>query len=116
MNRQTFADMHTPGSPLILFNVWDAGSAIAVAKAGAKAIATGSAALAGAQGYDDGEALPFAALLTTSAQIKAAVDLPLSVDIESGFDEGFGVVGLGGVEDLVDRALFDPLAVLHHDD
>ena len=85
MTRQTFADLHVPGAPLVLFNIWDAGSAVAVAKAGAKAIATGSASLAGAQGFDDGEAIPFEALVETAHQISSAVDLPLSVDIESGF-------------------------------
>ncbi len=38
----TFAALHVPGDPLVLFNIWDAGSAKAVAAAGAKAIATGS--------------------------------------------------------------------------
>ncbi|WP_306089308.1 isocitrate lyase/phosphoenolpyruvate mutase family protein [Qipengyuania flava] len=53
-----FAALHRAGDPLVLFNVWDAGSAAAVAEAGAKAIATGSLSLAGAQGYDDGEGMP----------------------------------------------------------
>jgi 2-methylisocitrate lyase-like PEP mutase family enzyme len=85
MTRQTFADLHKPGAPLVLFNIWDAGSAVAVAKAGAKAIATGSASLAGAQGFDDGEAIPFGALVASTRQIRSAVELPLSVDMESGF-------------------------------
>lgn len=34
--------LHIPGRPLVLFNIWDAGSARAVAAAGARAIATGS--------------------------------------------------------------------------
>ena len=40
---ETFARLHIPGNPLILFNIWDAGSAQVAARAGAKAIATGSA-------------------------------------------------------------------------
>ena len=39
---QTFRSLHVPGDPLVLYNIWDAGSAVAVARAGAKAIATGS--------------------------------------------------------------------------
>ena len=39
---ETFASLHVPGKPVVLYNVWDAGSAQAVAAAGAKAIATGS--------------------------------------------------------------------------
>ena len=45
---RTFAALHVPGDPVILFNIWDAGSARAVAKAGAKAIASGSVSVAGA--------------------------------------------------------------------
>ncbi|MEI9850666.1 MAG: isocitrate lyase/phosphoenolpyruvate mutase family protein [Sphingomonas sp.] len=41
----TFAALHVPGDPVVLFNVWDAGSAEAVARAGAKAVATGSASV-----------------------------------------------------------------------
>lgn len=82
-----FAVLHTPGAPLILYNIWDAGSACAVAKAGAKAIATGSASLAGAQGFEDGEGLPFDALLITVRQIREACEAPLTVDFETGFAE-----------------------------
>jgi 2-methylisocitrate lyase-like PEP mutase family enzyme len=39
---EQFRGLHIPGKPLVLFNIWDAGSAKAVATSGAKAIATGS--------------------------------------------------------------------------
>ena len=52
-----FRALHIPGKPLVLFNVWDVGSANAVAAAGAKAIATGSWSVAAAQGYADFEDL-----------------------------------------------------------
>ena len=56
---ENFAALHQPGNPLILFNIWDAGSAVAVSKAGAKAIATGSWGVAGAHGLGakEGQAL-----------------------------------------------------------
>ncbi len=86
MTKSEFAALHQPGAPLILFNIWDAGSAQAVAKAGAKAIATGSAGLAGAKGFDDGEAMPFGALVEAARQIAGVISgLPLTVDMESGF-------------------------------
>ena len=47
---ETFRALHVPGDPLVLFNIWDAGSASAVAAAGAKAIATGSYGVACARG------------------------------------------------------------------
>ncbi|MCK0127881.1 isocitrate lyase/phosphoenolpyruvate mutase family protein [Erythrobacter sp. F6033] len=85
MTKNDFAALHKAGAPLILFNCWDAGSAKAIASSGASAIATGSLALAGAQGFDDGEGIPFEVLLKTVRQIASVIDLPLSVDIETGF-------------------------------
>lgn len=82
---ETFAALHVPGTPLILFNAWDAGSARAVAAAGAKAIATGSASVAMAAGYGDGEALPMEAAIANARRIVEAVDLPVTVDFEGGY-------------------------------
>ncbi len=84
-NKSEFAQLHRGDAPLVLYNIWDAGSARAVAKAGAAAIATGSQSLAGAQGFADGEEIPFEQLLVTVRQIAAAIDLPLTVDFEAGF-------------------------------
>ncbi|VVS99324.1 Phosphonomutase [Sphingomonas sp. EC-HK361] len=81
----TFAALHVRGTPVILFNAWDAGSAKVVAKAGATAIATGSWSVAAANGHDDGEALPIAVLLETARRIVASVDLPVSIDFEGGY-------------------------------
>jgi len=85
MSKAEFAALHQAGSPLVLYNIWDAGSAQAVARAGANALATGSASLASAQGFEDGEKMPFEALVRTVSQIGAATRLPLSVDMEAGF-------------------------------
>ena len=49
-----FAKLHVAGDPLVLFNVWDAGSARVFEDAGAKAVATTSAGMAWALGYQDG--------------------------------------------------------------
>lgn len=49
--------LHIKEDPLILFNIWDAGSAQALQEVGAKVIATGSWAVAAAHGYEDGEKL-----------------------------------------------------------
>jgi 2-methylisocitrate lyase-like PEP mutase family enzyme len=81
----TFSALHVPRSPLILFNVWDAGSAKTVAAAGAKAIATGSASVAAASGFSDAESLPIDLALANSARIVAAVDLPVTVDFEGAY-------------------------------
>ena len=82
-----FAVLHRKGNPLIIYNIWDAGTAKAVADAGAKALGTGSWSVAAAQGYADGENLPLEALLATAKSIATAVDLPLTVDFEGGYAE-----------------------------
>jgi len=82
---QTFGSLHTPGKPLVLYNIWDAGGAKALAKAGAAAVATGSWSVAAAHGYPDGEAIPLDLLLRVVERIVATVDIPVSVDMEGGF-------------------------------
>lgn len=80
-----FRALHVPGRPLVLFNAWDAGSAKVVASAGAKALATGSWSVAAAHGVADGEALPLDLVVANLRRIVAATDLPVSVDLESGY-------------------------------
>ncbi len=81
----TFKALHVPGQPIILFNVWDAGSAKAVAASGAKALATGSRSVAAAHGFDDGEYMPFELAIANLERIVAATDLPVTIDLESGY-------------------------------
>jgi 2-methylisocitrate lyase-like PEP mutase family enzyme len=88
-----FRDLHVKGAPLVLVNAWDAGSAKAVAEAGARAIATGSWSVAAAHGASDGEALPLDLALANLARIAAATDLPVTVDLEAGYGADAGAVG-----------------------
>ncbi|MBV8686202.1 MAG: isocitrate lyase/phosphoenolpyruvate mutase family protein [Alphaproteobacteria bacterium] len=80
-----FASLHRPGDPLVLYNVWDAGSAKAVAEAGAEAIATGSASVAAAHGFSDAEALPLDLALANAERVVQAVDLPVTIDFEGAY-------------------------------
>lgn len=80
-----FAGLHVPGDPLILYNIWDVGSAHAVIKAGAKALATGSHPVADANGWPDGERIPIDFALANAKRIIDAVDLPLTVDFEGAY-------------------------------
>lgn len=82
---EAFRAAHVPGAPLVLYNIWDAGGARTLARAGAPAIATGSWAVAAAHGFKDGENLPLDMLLWIVGRIVASVDLPVSVDFEGGF-------------------------------
>jgi 2-methylisocitrate lyase-like PEP mutase family enzyme len=83
---RTFHELHREGL-LILPNAWDAGSAVVVERAGAKAIATSSAAVAWAHGYPDGEAIPPDALIATIREIARVVRVPVSADIEAGYTQ-----------------------------
>lgn len=77
--------LHVKGDPLILFNIWDAGSARALQEIGAKVIATGSWSVAEANGSEDGEKLPFDVVLANLERIVGSVDLPVTVDLEGGY-------------------------------
>ncbi|MBY8866599.1 MULTISPECIES: isocitrate lyase/PEP mutase family protein [Streptomyces] len=82
---RTFHALHVPGRPLVLANAWDAMSARLVEAAGAPAVATTSAGLAWALGVADGNALDREPALAALARITAAVTVPVSADIESGY-------------------------------
>src|SRR5947209_19572368 len=99
-----FHALHAAGL-LRLANAWDAGSARLARSAGARAIATSSAAVAWANGWPDGDVLPHELLLATVRAIAGAVDVPLSVDCEGGYSDDpmrvgelvSAVVGAGAV-------------------
>ena len=95
-----FHRLHIKGDPIVLFNIWDAGTAQAVAKAGAKAIATGSWSVAAAQGFKDGQALPLELALDNLTRIVASVTLPVTIDLEAGYGDAPEIVA-----DAVARAI-----------
>ncbi|HEX3423156.1 MAG TPA: isocitrate lyase/phosphoenolpyruvate mutase family protein [Sphingomicrobium sp.] len=82
---ETFAALHVPGDPVVLYNVWDVGSAQAVAAAGAKAIATGSHPVADANGWPDGQRVPIDFALANARRIVGGVDLPVTIDFEGAY-------------------------------
>jgi 2-methylisocitrate lyase-like PEP mutase family enzyme len=82
---ETFAALHMPGDPIILYNIWDVGSALAVVAAGAKALATGSHPVADAQGWPDGQQVPIDFALANAKRIVEAVNLPVTIDFEGGY-------------------------------
>jgi 2-methylisocitrate lyase-like PEP mutase family enzyme len=110
-----FASLHVPGNPVVIYNVWDAGSAAAVALGGAKVIGTGSWSVAAAQGYPDGQALPMSLLEQVVGRIVATVEQPVSVDFEGAYAAApdaaaanvarliaLGVVGINFEDQVVD--------------
>src|SRR6516164_1313227 len=79
--------LHATGV-LVLPNAWDAGSATMIALAGAQAIATTSGGIAWSLGRSDGQRLTRAEMIERVRQIAAAVTIPVTADIESGYGPG----------------------------
>ena len=77
--------LHRPGNPVILPTVWDAWSARLAVDEGFAALTVGSHPLADSVGKPDGEGMAFDDVVSRVKQITAAVDVPVSVDLESGY-------------------------------
>jgi methylisocitrate lyase len=87
LKTETFRNLHIRGNPIVLFNAWDAGSAQAIAAGGAKAIATSSWSVAAANGFVDGERIPLDLAMSNLRRIVDAVEVPVTVDLESGYGD-----------------------------
>ncbi|WP_422742902.1 isocitrate lyase/PEP mutase family protein [Mycobacterium sp. WMMD1722] len=106
----TLLELHRPGNPVVLPTVWDAWSARLAVDAGFAALTVGSHPVADSVGRADNEGMTFDELLTRVKQITESVDVPVSVDIESGYAQpaqrlidgllSVGAVGLN-IEDTV---------------
>ena len=93
----TFAQAHESGDLLVLPTVWDAWSARLAESAGFQGLTVGSHPVGDALGPGDGEAMNFTDYMRATTRIVTAVDLPVSVDVESGY-------GMAATE-LVQRVL-----------
>ena len=80
--------LHRDPSLLVLVNVWDVISARVVADLpGCTALATASHSIAASLGYEDGENIPRDEMLAAVGRIAAAVDLPVTADLEAGYGD-----------------------------
>lgn len=113
-NASLFRRLHVRGNPLVLVNIWDAGSAQSVMEQGAKAVATSSWAVAASGGLEDGEHLPFETALQNLKRIVTRVSLPVTFDFEGGYSDetsdlqcnvrqviGAGAVGINFEDQIV---------------
>jgi 2-methylisocitrate lyase-like PEP mutase family enzyme len=82
---EQFRAQHLADKLLVLPNIWDSLGAKLMKQVGFPSVATASVATALANGYLDGERIPFSELLAIVYKISSSVDLPLSVDMERGF-------------------------------
>ena len=100
--------LHRAPEILTVVNCWDVVSAkVAAGTDGTRALATASHGIAGTLGYPDGERIPVEEMLDMCGRIAAAVDLPVSADLEGGYGDapetirqaiGLGIVG-ANIED-----------------
>jgi 2-methylisocitrate lyase-like PEP mutase family enzyme len=88
-NLQSWCDLlrslHRPGAPVLLPNAWDVATARAVVAAGFPVVATTSAGVAAALGYEDHERAPADEMFAAAARIARSVDVPVTVDAEAGY-------------------------------
>jgi len=113
---EQFAALHAGPEILVLPNAWDAASAAVMEDAGAKAVATSSAAVAWAHGYPDGDLLPLPNLLSTISPVARDVKVPVTADIEGGYTEDLAfladnikaVIGAGAVGINLEDGARDP--------
>ena len=117
---ELFRELQHNGKMLVLPNIWDPLGAALLEKLNYPAIATASASIAYANGYHDGENIPFADLLRLLKKITGSVYVPVTADIESGYADTntglqkniellieAGVVGINFEDsDKKDNALF----------
>src|ERR1700722_4595077 len=89
---QTFARLHRPGDPLLLPNAWDVASAVTIAAAGARAIATTSGGVAWSLGVPDAADRGADRTPAVTGRIAAAVTVPVTADIEAGYGPGTDAV------------------------
>lgn len=109
-NAQRLKELHGAGGTLVLPTVWDVWSAKVAADAGFDALTIGSHPLAESRGAKDNEGQTLEEVLTAVRPIIAAVDVPISVDLEAGYghepaDLITGLIEAGGaglnIEDTV---------------
>ena len=84
--------LHDRTRVLLLANVWDVASALAVEAAGFPAIATASAGISASLGYRDGEQIPRDQMLDVVARVARAVRVPVTADLEAGYGDPAGTV------------------------
>lgn len=113
---ELFGSLHRPGSPVLLPNAWDPLSARLVEAAGAAAVATTSAGVAWALGAADGDRIDRDSVLALTRRVVAAVGVPVTADVESGFGATPADVGVTVQGVLAAGAVGANIEDVHPDD
>ena len=85
---EDFLSLHKQEKLLVLPNIWNPIGARILEAKGFPAAATASAAISSSLGYMDGEKIKFSTHLDIIERIVKSVDIPVTVDIESGYASG----------------------------
>ncbi|MGH3301836.1 MAG: isocitrate lyase/PEP mutase family protein [Streptosporangiaceae bacterium] len=96
--QQAFAALHRRGSPFLLPNAWDVGSALLLADAGFPAVGTTSLGVTAAAGEIDGAGTGRDVTMAMARAILPRLPLPVTVDIEGGYGDDPGAVADLAVE------------------
>ncbi|MEE8351289.1 MAG: isocitrate lyase/phosphoenolpyruvate mutase family protein [Rhodospirillales bacterium] len=80
-------ELHAGSDVLVMANAWDVASTVMLAELGFPAVATTSAGVAFARGYPDGEIIPRDEMIGEIERMAAAVDVPVTADLEAGYGE-----------------------------
>jgi 2-methylisocitrate lyase-like PEP mutase family enzyme len=114
---QRLRALHSGDDVLVLPNAWDPASAVVIAAAGAAAVATTSAGVSWAHGRADGQSLTRDEMIHAVREITAVVDVPVTADIEGGYDDvaatiravtAAGAAGVNLEDSRPDGTLYDP--------
>jgi len=93
-----FRELHGHGKILVLPNAWDAASARLAQDAGAKAVATSSAAVAWSNGYADGEGMSRDVAIAATKEVLRVVTVPVTIDNEAGYSSDPATVAAHAME------------------
>lgn len=90
MKADALRRLHHGAKTLVLPNAWDVASARIFERAGFPALGTTSAGIAFALGYPDGQRVSSREMIEVVARIARAVDIPVTADVEAGYDDAVG--------------------------
>jgi 2-methylisocitrate lyase-like PEP mutase family enzyme len=99
---ELFRRLHLEPQILVLPNAWDVESAKRLAAVpGCRALATTSGGVARSLGYEDGEQAPAAVMIEANARMAAAVEVPVTADLEAGYGDPVGTARAAWASGLV---------------
>jgi 2-methylisocitrate lyase-like PEP mutase family enzyme len=108
---ETLRGYHQARPILVLPNAWDVASARSLAALpGCRALATSSAAVARSLGFEDGEQAPVDEMIEAAARIAAAVEVPVTADLERGYGDAPGTARAAWERGLAGMNLEDSTA------